>query len=86
MEGGSNIPNRNRAVNSRVTAVSISGSEKELPIFNDDPSWVLPMPARYVIGRDGIIAYAEVNPDYTQRPDPSKLLPVLDSMRLGAAA
>jgi hypothetical protein len=36
------------------------------------------MPARYVIGADGVIAYAEINPDYTQRPDPSDLLPVLD--------
>ena len=35
------------------------------------------LPARYVIGTDGIIAYSEVNPDYTQRPDPSELLPVL---------
>jgi hypothetical protein len=23
----------------------------------------------YVIGTDGVIAYAEVNPDYTKRPD-----------------
>ncbi|MBX9647602.1 MAG: redoxin domain-containing protein [Xanthobacteraceae bacterium] len=49
--------------------------ENDLPAFNDDPSWVLPMPARYVIGTDGIIAYSEVNPDYTQRPDPSELPP-----------
>jgi peroxiredoxin len=55
--------------------------KSDLPLFNDDPSWVLPMPARYVIGTDGIIAYAEVNPDYTRRPDPLELLPVLD--RLG---
>lgn len=48
-----------------------------LPVFNDDPSWTLPMPARFVIGQDGIILYAEVNPDYTQRPDPSELLPAL---------
>ena len=47
------------------------GFKNDLPVFNDDPSWVLPMPARYVIGTDGIIAYAEVNPDYTQRPDPA---------------
>ncbi|MHC2898168.1 peroxiredoxin [Bradyrhizobium barranii subsp. barranii] len=47
--------------------------KNDLPTFNDNPAWVLPMPARYVIGRDGIIAYAEVNPDYTQRPDPSEL-------------
>jgi peroxiredoxin len=60
--------------------------KNDLPLINDDPSWVLPMPARYVIGTDGIIAYAEVNPDYTQRPDPSELLPVLDRMRASKAA
>jgi peroxiredoxin len=57
-----------------------------LPVINDDPSWVLPMPARYVIGKDGVIAYSEVNPDYTQRPDPSELLPVLDRLRASKAA
>ncbi|MGO9398640.1 MAG: peroxiredoxin-like family protein [Xanthobacteraceae bacterium] len=58
----------------------------DLPLVNGDPSWVLPMPARYVIGSDGIIAYAEINPDYTQRPDPSELLPVLDRLRDRKAA
>jgi peroxiredoxin len=60
--------------------------KNDLPAFNDDPSWVLPMPARFVIGTDGIIAYAEVNPDYTQRPDPSELLPVLDRLKASKAA
>jgi peroxiredoxin len=46
----------------------------DLPSFNDDPSWTLPMPARYVIGQDGVIRYAEVNPDYTQRPEPEAML------------
>lgn len=59
--------------------------KNDLPTFNGDPSWVLPMPARFVIGTDGIIAYAEVNPDYTHRPDPSELLPALDSLRRNAA-
>lgn len=58
----------------------------DLAKINDDPSWVLPMPARYVIGTDGVIAYAEVNPDYTRRPDPSDLLPVLDRLRVDVAA
>ncbi len=58
----------------------------DLPKINDDPAWVLPMPARYVIGTDGVIAYAEVNPDYTRRPDPSDLLPVLDRLRAGTLA
>ena len=56
------------------------GFKNDLPTFNADPSWTLPMPARFVIGTDGVIAYAEVNPDYTQRPDPSELLPVLDKL------
>jgi peroxiredoxin len=55
--------------------------KNDLPTFNNDPAWVLPMPARYVIGTDGIIAYSEVNPDYTQRPDPRDLLPVLDRLK-----
>jgi peroxiredoxin len=60
--------------------------KNDLPAFNDDPAWVLPMPARFVIGTDGIIAYAEVNPDYTRRPDPSELLPVLDRLNASKAA
>lgn len=59
--------------------------KNDLPAFNGDPAWVLPMPARFVIGTDGVIAYAEVNPDYTRRPDPSELLPTLDSLRRAAA-
>ncbi|WP_460046185.1 hypothetical protein [Pseudomonas sp. S2_H01] len=38
------------------------------------------MPARYVIGQDGVIAFAEVNPDYTIRPEPTELLPTLDRL------
>ncbi len=58
----------------------------DLPAFNNDPSWTLPMPARYVIAPDGVIAYAEINPDYTHRPDPSELLPVLDRLQAAKAA
>lgn len=51
--------------------------KNNLPLVNEDPEWTLPMPARYVIDRDLTIVYADVNPDYTQRPDPEELLPVL---------
>ncbi|HEY1720570.1 MAG TPA: peroxiredoxin-like family protein [Magnetospirillaceae bacterium] len=60
--------------------------KNDLPTLNDDPSWTLPMPGRFVIGTDGVIAYAEVNPDYTKRPDPSELLPVLDRLAAPRAA
>lgn len=52
----------------------------DLTAFNGESSWTLPMPARYVIGRDAVIAYAEINPDYTRRPEPSDLLPVLKKL------
>ena len=52
----------------------------ELPTIHNDGEWNLPMPARYVIDSDGAIAYAEVNPDYTRRPEPSDLFPILDKL------
>jgi peroxiredoxin len=51
--------------------------KNDLPGFNGDTSWTLPMPARFVIGQDGIIGYAEVNPDYTRRPEPRDMLPAI---------
>jgi len=54
--------------------------KNDLPAFNDDPAWTLPMPARYVVRQDGVIAYAEVNPDYTRRPEPDSMLPVLQHL------
>jgi peroxiredoxin len=54
--------------------------KNDLEVVNGDASWTLPMPARFVIGQDGTILYAEVNPDYTRRPDPSELFPALDKV------
>lgn len=53
----------------------------DLTVFNGEDSWTLPMPARYVIAQDGVIAYAEVNADYTRRPEPSAVFPVLEQLR-----
>ena len=49
-----------------------------LPNFNGDASWTLPMPARYVIAPDRTILYAEVNPDYTRRPETRDMLPAIE--------
>jgi peroxiredoxin len=59
--------------------------KNDLPAFNGDTSWTLPMPGRFVIGWDGIIRYAEVNPDYTRRPEPSDMLPSLRGQPARAA-
>jgi peroxiredoxin len=58
--------------------------KNDLPAFNGDNSWTLPMPARYVVGQDGAILYSEVNPDYTHRPEPQDMLPALRT-RAGVA-
>lgn len=46
----------------------------------DNESWFLPIPATYVIGRDGIIAHAYVNPDFRYRLDPSKITQVVSDL------
>ena len=51
--------------------------KNDLPNFNGDDSWTLPMPGRFVIGQDGTILYAEVNPDYTRRPEPEDMIPAI---------
>src|ERR1700757_5163004 len=40
--------------------------------FHDESEYRLPMPARYVIDKEGIIRAADVNADYTIRPEPSE--------------
>jgi peroxiredoxin len=50
----------------------------DLPKFNGDESWRLSIPARIVIRRDGTVAYAEADPDYTHRPE---VEPAIDALR-----
>ncbi len=45
-----------------------------LPNTNGDTSWELPIPATYIVDRDGTILYAAANPDYAERPEPGEIL------------
>ena len=54
----------------------------DLAVYNNNDSWTLPMPARFLVDGTGIIRYAESSPDYTQRPDPDDLLDVLHKLQL----
>jgi peroxiredoxin len=49
--------------------------------FHDELEYRLPMPARYVIDKTGIICAADVNADYTIRPDPSETLKALRALK-----
>jgi peroxiredoxin len=68
------------ALSPKIVGIYRDVLNNNLELFNDDVSWNLPMPARYIIAQDGVIAYAEVNPDFTRRPDPCELFPVLDQL------
>lgn len=57
----------------------------DLAKYNGDPSWELPLPARYVIDRQNMIRAADVNFDYTRRPEPGETLAVLRDLRAAAA-
>jgi peroxiredoxin len=46
----------------------------DLAEVNGDDSWTLPVPARFIIDRSGMVRYARVDPDYTRRPEPDETL------------
>jgi peroxiredoxin len=50
-----------------------------LPLANGDESWELPIPATYVVDRDGTVFYASANEDYTERPEPREIVGVLQA-------
>lgn len=52
----------------------------DLPSLHGENSWTLPIPARFVVDQDGVIAYSEVDPDRTHRSNPSDILPALDRL------
>ena len=53
----------------------------DIPAFNGDDSFKLPVPATYIIGQDGVIVYDFVNADYTQRLEPTEIVEILAGTR-----
>jgi peroxiredoxin len=54
----------------------------DLPRVNGDDSQTLPMPARFVIGQNGLILAADFDPDYTIRPEPAKTIEDLKNLKV----
>ena len=52
----------------------------DLAKVHGDDTWTLPMPARFVIDRTGVIRASDVDPDYTRRAEPSQTVTVLRSL------
>src|SRR5262249_34574644 len=55
---------------------------KTLDRFHDEMEYRLPMPARYLIDKEGIIRAAGVNADYTIRPEPSEIVRQLRALTI----
>jgi peroxiredoxin len=60
------IPDEQRAIYQRTFV--------NLPFVNGDDSWELPIPATYIIDRDGTVLYASADEDYTERPEPDDIV------------
>ncbi len=52
----------------------------DLPGNHGVDTWELPMAARIVVGRDGVIRDLATDPDYTHRPEPEATLETLASL------
>ena len=46
----------------------------DLPEHNGDDSWVLPVPAAYIVDASGMITHRWIDPDFTRLPDPEEVL------------
>lgn len=52
----------------------------DLPAHDGDPSWRLPVPARFVIDGDRIVRLVQADPDYTRRPEPESTVEALRAL------
>jgi peroxiredoxin len=54
----------------------------DLPSHNGDGRWSLPVPATYVLDRDGRIVLAFVDPDYRRRLEPAAAIAALHKIKV----
>ena len=52
----------------------------DLPKHNGDESRTLPLPARFMVDRGGIIRYSEAAVDHTVRPEPEDTIAALKAL------
>ncbi len=46
-----------------------------------NPAWLLPVPAAFLVGQDGIVLRSWVNVDFTQRAEPTEILEALSGLQ-----
>jgi peroxiredoxin len=58
----------------------LKSSGLDLEKRNSDGRWTLPVPGTFVIDRSGNVAYAHVDADYRNRPEPQEIVAVCRSL------
>lgn len=49
----------------------------EFPLIYGNDSWFLPLPGTFIVGGDGVIVHAYVNPEFRERLDPERIVELL---------
>jgi peroxiredoxin len=49
-----------------------------IPFINGEPSWQLPVPATFVIDRNGMVRWSQGHADFRVRPEPAEVLKALE--------
>jgi peroxiredoxin len=58
----------------------IAGAGWDIPCYHGNDAWVLPIPAVFVLDRDGVVRMRHVNPDYRERADLDEIVASLDRL------
>jgi peroxiredoxin len=59
----------------------IAAAGVDLPTYQGNDSWMVPVPATFVVGKQGIITARHIDPDYRKRMEIKELLTALNASR-----
>lgn len=62
-------------------ASMISGAGWDVPAYQGGAPWVLPVPAVFVVGQDGVVVARHVDPDYRRRMELDALMDAIKLVR-----
>ena len=57
-----------------------SGAGLKVPKANGEETWELPIPATFIVDREGVVKWVHLDPNYTKRPEPSELVQIVKEL------
>jgi peroxiredoxin len=71
------------AVSAEVKGLYLEKFGINLEKYNGAGRWELPVPATYVLDKDGIVRAGEADPDYTVRMEPAEIVAAIRDIAVG---